>query len=69
MQNEKVPSAQIVQAETITNRGQIYIGGHIKEKEQEMKLIKKITAIMFAFMMVVSMGCNVKRTRNRKNYN
>ena len=25
-----------------------------------MKLIKKITAIMFAFMMVVSMSCNVK---------
>ena len=25
-----------------------------------MKLIKKIAAIMFAFMMVVSMGCNVK---------
>lgn len=25
-----------------------------------MKLIKKIAAIMFAFMMVVSMSCNVK---------
>ena len=25
-----------------------------------MKLIKKIAAIMFAFMMVVSMGCNIK---------
>lgn len=25
-----------------------------------MKLIKKIAAIMFAFMMVISMGCNVK---------
>lgn len=25
-----------------------------------MKIIKKIAAIMFAFMMVVSMSCNVK---------
>lgn len=25
-----------------------------------MKLIKKIAAIMFAFMLVVSMSCNVK---------
>lgn len=32
----------------------------LKEKEKEMKLIKKIAAIMFAFMMVVSMSCNVK---------
>ena len=31
-----------------------------------MKLIKKITAIMFAFMMVVSMGCNVNAQETGK---
>ena len=34
-----------------------------------MKLIKKIAAIMFAFMMVVSMGCNVKAVTNEGSYN
>lgn len=31
-----------------------------KGERNKMKLIKKIAAIMFAFMMVVSMSCNVK---------
>ena len=31
-----------------------------------MKLIKKIAAIMFAFMMVVSMNCNVKAAETGK---
>ena len=30
-----------------------------------MKLIKKIAAIMFAFMMVVSMSCNEKRKKQK----